>query len=424
MKIVICQHQQSVSKCDKIIQGPTYLGPGLTPFGVSQAKKLANHRCLLGVQKIITSPAVRALETALIINSKLTVPLQVENLLQELDYMPEVESGDEAYARVLCFLEKYRWQQPADLVVTHTSFMYYLRNTCMNIFRIMPVNISYNSVYEVLGNPWEKIQYSRILTAKTAEVLLVPIDNKFYVMKCTQNDSALNQGFQTEISKAVNLKQKDLVPYILCWDCKGNTTVQVSNYFPGHHIYTSLSECQAKNLIVRAHNLSVILTKINTEYRPSLEEKLHGITNHLDGCDWSRYLCNEFLGNTAVYDLLKKKDALSHYDLHRSNILFVGDTASFVDMGAFVYSHPAFMPASLFTASFMLEGVNRYSLSWFLSKWPSKLDKEKIIVFIKTRLLIGLSFFERKRIYEGLDADDNRIMNKYIVALNSLFEVT
>ena len=89
--ILWVRHGQSTWNVLDRMQGQT-AHPPLTELGRQQASQVAQTLATRGVTRILSSPMVRAQETAAIIGDRLGLPVEVEPLLAEQDLDESIES--------------------------------------------------------------------------------------------------------------------------------------------------------------------------------------------------------------------------------------------------------------------------------------------------------------------------------------------
>ena len=63
---------------------PSPVNPPLTPVGVAQAKRVAERLRALGVDRLLSSPMIRAVETALVIGEAVGLPVEIRPGCHEL----------------------------------------------------------------------------------------------------------------------------------------------------------------------------------------------------------------------------------------------------------------------------------------------------------------------------------------------------
>lgn len=101
--ILWVRHGQSTWNVLDRMQGQT-AHPPLTELGRQQAAHVAQTLSAMGVTRILSSPMVRAQETAAIIANRLNLEVEVDPLLAEQDLDESIES---VLGRIQGFLEKF-----------------------------------------------------------------------------------------------------------------------------------------------------------------------------------------------------------------------------------------------------------------------------------------------------------------------------
>lgn len=142
MEIYVTRHGESISNIDNLVCGHSDVN--LTRKGINQAKSLAKVVDDLKIDKIITSPLIRAYDTAKMISNHSNIPLTVDNRLIEFNFgnyeglqvndqkflryrnqlsykMPNGESVLEAAQRIYNLLDEVEKEDRKVLLVCHNA---------------------------------------------------------------------------------------------------------------------------------------------------------------------------------------------------------------------------------------------------------------------------------------------------------------
>ena len=162
----------------------------------------------------------------------------------------------------------------------------------------------------------------------------------------------------------------------------------------------------------RFKNASSYLQSFNSK---TLKEKIENSIKYSD--DSLFHQAGKKLLNDETYRhlILEEPQVLVHYDLHRSNILFLDDdSVRILDFGSTLYAPSSFLPASLFMSSFMLQQEDDFCLDNLMDYWPDNLDKKSIVILMLARTIIGGTFFQKKISENNYSSEDYQIYQKYL----------
>lgn len=426
MKIYIIRSQQELANIYSTPLGDAnsyylaskrYHNLPLTSRGIEDAHALGRKLYTqIGAEPIIlSSPAVRAQQTAEIIAKKLSLPIRIELSLEEinnsevlhgkksrvrqssyqkrlgsesdLDIFLEAEKCDEIQARALYFLERYLGQGSQEIIVSHPGFNRYLVNTSLGRSRSDFVDPSYKTIHSISA-VWNNIHYEKLSRARSSETYLVRTKDKSYVLKKIQCTSLDQLRLQREISDFIG---DDLISRVLYCDIKEGYAVQILSFFEGEHRYGKINN---EDMISAVRKISKRLKNFPYKSNGDFGNMVNSLVDLLCESPLKSY------GKMIVEDknFLRLRDqkvqVLTHYDLHRSNIIFTERGVRFIDLGSFMPAPEQFQPASFFMAGLLLEELEDFNLEKTLSSWGENLSKKDILLLMGVRALMGGAFFQ------------------------------
>lgn len=455
MSIYIVRHGHSIGNKLKIVQGNNYDLP-LSKMGKEEVevrrKRLGLKKCI-HIDSILSSPLIRAKETAQILNKYAKKPIFYFESLREintgvligkkqklaeiypeylriweergdLDKIPNAEKGLEAEARSLYFIERYFDQfNHNEIVVSHAAFIRVLINTIYGRNRNHPIDYSHDTIHRIDFNPWTNIQYEKLVLAKTSEAYKIKTGNSYFVMKRISNYNHDDSSFQYQISRLLNHEDILISPMLYSGINPLNNTIQIYRYLKGKHIYGKLTPHQEKALISMIKKLARKLQSISNNFVskfPSILD-IETIINNIQRDTKDNLLHIEgkkILENQKFRESNTKEKKLVHYDLHRANIIFNDKSPYILDLGSFCLGSLELQFASLLMPFFLLEEGMDFNYKKYFSFFDC--DPLELTWLMRARNYIGLSFFNKKIIYGYYNQDDLEIYQKYISSKNKL----
>ena len=453
MELYILRHGESEGNILEITQGPNY-NLSLTIKGKLKTNEIAKtlHEKLRGrVDRIITSPRTRAIQTGKIIADTFQKKVEIDASLDEynpgilegpkvvanatqpkyfsilerrgdLNGIPGAESGDELQSRVIYFLERYFGsdKDTKEIIVSHAGFNRCLLNTVNGHPRTKPVNHHHNAIHHIETNPWNLLDIKKFESAKASEAFRVKTSDQVYVMKRIYNTYEKKMKFQESTSNHV-AKGGELLSQVLYGGMKVDHAVQILKYIPGDHKYDALSEIETRRVIESVHELGQRLKTVPKEIGSLCDSNLN---DKIKNCVYSisnspiQKIGRSLLENERYsYLVAEKNQVLVHYDFHRSNLVFTPEhDVKILDLGSMLYAPSEFLPASLFMSSFLLQQPDEFKLNDLISKWPEKLNAKNIKILMQARAIIGGAFFQQS-ISKNPDPEDIELYNKYLKSL-------
>jgi len=457
-QLTIIRHGISIGNKRKIIQG-TSEDYGLSSEGKKQIKDIC--QTIPDVSGIITSPMKRTIESAQIIQSKLSVPLITDARLiemdpgilsghtheecyrqypeyyqiwikrKDLDGIPKAETGRKLQARAVSFLMDYYHQDIfSDLLVTHAGFMRCLINTIAGRDRTTPVCIE-NGIPQTFYNPLQNLIIETRPRAMASEVYIVTTADDKYVVKMKK------RHLQQQDYREQNLLQKlesqiDNVPQIINLSNSANGCTKVLNYLSGKHLYGQLSKLQEQALTQQVCKISRILEGLDTDGFPTVD-----LSQNLLSCfvkaqtPYVKQFASEIIEDTTSMNKLATSPVqLVHSDLNRDNILFEQKdnkwSAKIIDWEGIAVLPKDYQMASYLASTLLLEGESMENCMQIARQNNPFSDQKYMTFLMKIRIFEGLYFFaENKNIYTQSNFSvSQEILNKYYEASKkiTLFE--
>jgi len=440
MTLYIVRHQESFANANEIISGKYYDFP-LTLTGIKNSYNLAEKIYdIPGYKKLVlSSPFIRAKQTAEIIAEKLSIPIIIDPSIHEvdpgiiqgpkskgiypkysdvweqrgdLDKIPKAEKGNEIQARTIYFLERYLNPRDSEIIVSHAGFNKSLVNTVLGNNRTDFLDVSYDKIH-ILDDIWNRIEYEKLILANSSETYFVKTKEDYYVLKKSSGINIDQLRLQKEISDFAGV---EFMPRVFYHGIKEDYAVQVLNYFKGMHKYGSINK--REELIYSVYLFSERIKNFPEKLENFFENVITSLVNSIEDSYLKRYgrilVDNERFRNITN----QNKQVLVHYDLHRSNIIFTNEGIRFLDLGAFMSAPEQFQPASFFMASLLLEELKDFNLEKTLSSWPKKnLSREEIIIFMKARALMGCAFFHSLK---NKSSNEEDIHERYLKSMSIL----
>lgn len=450
-KLIIIRHGESVGNKKGIIQSKEG-DPGLTLKGKNEirAKTIQDLGVLKGAKRIVVSDYKRAIETAKIVFEETGIPIvinsnigevrcgileglskdvakkeypeyyEIYSLRNDLDDIPNAESGEELQARAIGFLMSYYGKQDfSDIVVTHAGFIRCLLNTMMNRERTYRFLIENGTMIQV-DDLFEKMNMQSRDRAMNSKVIIVNTPNGKYVVKIKKGSIGDCDYAEKDLLEAISL---DSLPVVLSMqNYEDGRYCKVIRHIEGHHEYGKLSNEKYDALIKAEEELEKALV----EHKDSRfkTRDLQAMLNSIY-CNSS----NTYVKQTA-HSLLKspyssllsnsKEYVLSHNDLNRDNILFdvaeSGETrVNFIDFESIEYAPKDYQFASMLASGLLLEGESYKKIEDTIKS--RGFDIDKILYFMQIRVLNGLSFFaEQKNRGEGENEVSKDLLKRYFAA--------
>ncbi|MFB6109859.1 MAG: histidine phosphatase family protein [Halodesulfurarchaeum sp.] len=449
MTIYVLRHGESIGNERQIVQGQDF-DPGLTETGREQARNVAGDLTeeRSGPATLRSSPARRAQETATIIGETLGEDIVVESTLREvdpgiiagvsksllgsrfpeyldvweargdLDPIPRAESGDEAQARALLVLDRLA-ESPGDhIVVSHAAFNRYLLNTARGVGRTTAVGHEPTRLH-TLSDPLDGVEIEGISGGTHSEIRRLETNETTYVLK---RDSHIDEGelsFHAWVSDYVNSK-RPLLPDVLAWEDSDGTGREVLAHSQGEHRYGPLPSDRARRLCHRVADLAVFLRQANRDFGlETLPDRIQRIVTATADPAIAA-LGRQILEKPIMRP--ERQTTCVHYDLHRDNLLFGEKSITLLDLSGFCRAPPAFQPASLFMAGFLLEDVSDFALEEYTAYWPHPVNRDRLLMLMVARAYIGVGFFDRRQREDGLTPSEADIHSRYVHAIHRIVD--
>lgn len=438
-KLIIVRHGESIGNANNIIQGKNN-NYGLTNDGMKaiRLKTQSNLTVFKDAKRILVSPYKRTIETAEIISDETKQPIYINDYIEEmdagilsgmnkkiaemeftelyriwknredLDKIPNAESGEKLQARVLGFLMQYYDKKDfCDVIVTHAGFIRCLINTVENRIRTYNFSIENGAIFQI-EDLFKKINIEKRDRAMNSDVFVIYTANEKYVAKVKKGSIKQQDEAERDLLDRLDVHSK--MPKILSMqNYDDNTYCKIIKYMKGNHIYGKLTDIEYDALIESEEKLKEMLRqqkdsrfkvnnlKENVEkiYLQSKNKYIKEISKTILS---SKYM--SVIENTNSY-------VLSHNDLNRDNLLFERNQegkvrVNIIDFESLEYSPIDFQFASMLASGLLLEGESLNKIKETI-KDKGK-DLEKILFLMQIRLLEGLNFFASKNEY----SDNNR----------------
>lgn len=257
----------------------------------------------------------------------------------------------------------------------------------------------------------KSVHYKKMVLAKASDTFSVSFPLGKFVVKRICNKTI---NFLTDQEKILGTTT-GIMPNLLYWGKIGvNKYAQIYNLVPGRHVYKLLNKTQTINVIRTVKNFSLLVNKLSFLCVQNLHDLIKEYCSNLKSDKYLSNIGREFLANL---DLRNESKYLTHFDLHRGNILFDrGSKTTLVDPDSVIYSPKEFQAACLFASCFLLYEDSKYyntRLNTLIDLWGKPVDEEKIRYFIGVRAWIGAAFFEAKLIQDANDHDAKFLLEKY-----------
>lgn len=392
-RIIIVRHGESIGNAENIIQGRKY-DYGLTEKGraITGSNLQSNLDEFCDVTRVISSPAIRAQETATIIADELGVPVFINNNLveidagildgmdkivaertypkyykawknrEDLDTIPEAEPGEKLQARAIGFLMQY-YDQPdyCDVVVSHAGFIRCLINTIENRKRDFKVDIENSSIF-VIDDMLENLEVKKRDRAMNSKVFIINTANGKYVAKIKSGKVTKQDCIEQALLN--KLPSNNLPRVLYLQNYSDDRYCKVIKYVNGKHIYGRLPDDEYNALIESERLLRNELTKfkgINFFRIRDLKKELQRIYTSTTN-EYIKELSKKLMESPYLKDLDDINSyVLSHNDLNRDNILFEEDEngevkANIIDFESLEFAPQDFQFASMLASGLLLEG--------------------------------------------------------------------
>ncbi len=246
--------------------------------------------------------------------------------------------------------------------------------------------------------------------AKASDVYFVTIFGKTLVIKDLKQRTSGEIEHQKNVLKNI---APDILPRLLgTIRCSENRYIQILTYFQGKHCYGTLSDPQTQAIFTVVKEFK----KSAKNSRPHSGKTLHDL---IKNCQ-ERVIEDEYLSQIGDYlytnQYLSASDlVLTHYDLHRGNILIDNNQAFFVDAEAVIYAPPDFQAACLFMSCFYLYlPEEQFDLQQLQRYWQEPLNTSSILTGMLARAWIGASFFYKRIKQQEATQEDSELYEMYL----------
>ncbi len=376
------------------------------------------------VRRVVSSPVGRAPQVAQIIADKFGTPVTYDASIAEHSCLPAgMSARDELRARAIYFLERYMDVRGnlTEIILSDAGVSHAIMAMASESSETIPCR-PLDTIHQ-LENPWSSMAVERLDLAKTSEAYAIGTTGQTYVMKRIRGANGVDLAFQHAVSNHV-ARDSVLLSRVLFHGIRQERAIQVLNYFVGVHNRSELTDPQRINLLTAVHELGCRLKTVPDSLRElydhSLKQKVEACVSILDGLP--RKVGQRLMASHRYkYLTASVPQVLVHYDLHRSNVLFTqSDDVKILDLGDMIYSPADFLPASLFMSFFLLQDQDKFKLDELISEWPQPIDKQDIVLLMRARAIIGLSFFQQAISGETPRQDDVNLYKKYLKAINWL----
>ena len=455
-KLIVVRHGESICNAYGIIQGQNN-DYGLTDLGRQQVLSSIdrNFELLKHARRIITSPYVRAVETAEEISQIRGIDIEIDSRLSEmdagilaglpkkeaenrypqyyriwksrldLDGIPNAEKGENLQARILAFLLQYYDKEDfCDVLVTHAGFIRCLINTIEGRQRTNQFNIENGEFFE-LDDVFKMLHIEQRKRAMNSRVYVIETQDGKYVSK-------IKQGQITEQDEAERQLLEQLpgenIPSILAMQSFENETYcKILRYVNGEHKYGKLNASEYQALIDSEKLYEDVFARVKNGafVTTDLVSKLENIRDTARQ-QYIKKAAEELLQSPKSLVIRDKKNyVLSHDDLNRDNILFerLEDgrvRANIIDFESLEYAPKDFQFASMLASGLLLEGE---PISRIIDTIKSRgKDLNTIFYFMQIRLIEGLHFFADKSntFVQANKKIANELLRKYFYAIEVL----
>ena len=428
-KIVIVRHGESIGNAKNIIQGRNS-DYGLTEKGEKALQKKFHDEIdtFKDVDKIITSPSKRTIETASILLKEIGKPIpmyfnsnieeldagilsgqnkeeagniypqyyQIWKNREDLDEIPEAESGEDLQARVIGFLMQY-YDNPHynDVIVTHAGFIRCLINTIENRERTQKFNIENGAIFPI-EDIFKNMDIEIKARAMSSKVFIVNTVNGKYVVKL-KTGKIKNQDY-AEQELLQGLKGSKWPKILSIQGYADNRYCKIIKFVSGKHVYGRLTDEEFNAIIEAEEELRSVLSSIKDEKFPTknLKSRLENIYKEAPN-KYIKSIARELLESKYSASFADNENfVLSHNDLNRDNILFEQTEqeqvkANIIDFEALEYAPQDYQFASMLASGLLLEGESMEKIKQTIREKGK--DIGKILYFMQIRVLEGLHFF-------------------------------
>lgn len=425
--LIVVRHGQSLGNAFGVIQGNNS-GGGLTDVGKQQiiSNTNKNIELLKQAEKIVTSPYLRAFETAKEISKISGLNVTIDDRLHEmdagilaglpkieaenkypeyykiwknrldLDGIPNAEKGAHLQARILAFLLNYYEKEDfCDVLVTHAGFIRCLINTIEGRQRTNQFNID-NGAFFKLDDIFKMINIEQRKRAMNSRVFIIDTLDGKYVAKIKQGKITKQDESEKQLLDQLPFNN---IPTILTMQSFDNGNYcKILKYVKGVHKYGKLNDSEYTALINSEIFLENLFSRVkNGSFRTiDLIEKLEDILNTTKNDYVKSEVENLLKSPERVLIQDKQKYVLSHDDMNRDNILFEEQEdgsvrANIIDFESLEYAPKDYQFASMLASGLLLEGETMARITETIKMRNKNIDL--ILYLMQIRLIEGLHFF-------------------------------
>lgn len=361
----------------------------------------------LGFSRIIVGPDLKSMQIANIYQEYLGIPLLIDPSLgncASLENISKAEKENRLCAKVVYFLSRYAFEGQNDLVIDDVKFINYLVNIIEGRSELGKFFVEPYRLYFIKIDINANIKCEQLTNAKNSEVYKIDIINKSFILKKSLSNNK-GEDFIKLVNSVIVENKLNFLPNLLF--CNHGPNYQVFSYLHGTHKFGPICDREINKLIEKVYKIYRSFSKIDCSKLNEIKiiDEIDSLVcdNTVYGKEWSEIKSN-ILKIDPVYQIV-------HYDLHRMNILFENNEINILDLDSFTYAPDFFQPASLFV-SLLFEDEN-ISLEEMILKWPDELNHGHILIGMLTRILYGITFFEKKDKLLNLENDDILILDRY-----------
>lgn len=441
-KLLFIRHAESFGNKMKIIQG--HADFNLTETGKKELSSLINSNFsrFNNYDSIISSPLKRTYETAEIISGFINASVENDELLKEfsagildglskeeakekyekyykiwekrgdLDQIPKAESGDMLQVRTLMFLERFLGEDYNHIIVSHAGFLRCLINTINGNKRTTPLNLDHDQLYE-LEDIFDKINFEKNKLAKNSIVYKISTCDRDYIIK--KEPRWLEKKDYDEKELIDYLSNYVNIPKIYLMTNRKKYFLKGIEYKDGVHIIGNLNDIQIKNTTEMLKKMQNLLYNIKDKYsyeQIDMIKELQLKINDIEDEKTKKIALSILKNENFINGISRDSISIVHDDLHRSNILYDGNTPIFLDFDGLKKYPITYQLASHIASSYILNDSN-FNIDNVLKYWNQGVDREYLNSLIRYRLIMGLIYFQKRIENSEYNIEDSELRDKY-----------
>lgn len=453
-RLITVRHGESIGNQKRIIQGKIS-DYGLSEKGKEQIQKIGEEFLeeFKQLDKIIASPTKRTIQTANILNQKISKPIEIwEDVIEfnpgilagntheynaihypeyyeiwkkrgDLDGIPHAEKGKDLQARVISFLMRYVEKENFnDLVVSHAGYIRCLVNTVEGRSRTTPINSS-NGAVHIIENPLRNIGIQHRDRAMASKVYIVETADGKYVAKIKNRPIQKEDILEKYLLKKIAPKVGNL-PSVLNLSNTEEGSIKILDFVNGDHRYGKLTEEETKALTDKVQQMHEALKEVPFDHFKKID--LYEMMEEKASTSQNKYIiktANEILSDKKHIEKMKKsKMCLVHSDLNRDNILFhqrkKNLEVNIIDWEGVKVFLEEYQLASFLASTILIEDGEMDEVIKIAYQFDSEIDADYIVYLMKIRIFTGLHYFaENRNEYTKMNPLASReILKKYFIA--------